>query len=108
MVSSVKCVSMVAAAGALVAGSVNAYRGVKGRKIMLADAQRIADANGGKIPTGGMTKDGTLWDGFTTVDKIKKESKKGVAIGAGISAVAAGVMTAVVSGLTLLAKAHIK
>ena len=103
--SSVKCVGMVATAGALVAGGLNAYRGMKARK---QDAQRISDSNGGKIPTGGMTKDGKMWDGFTTVDKVKKDTNKSIAIGTALSALAGGIATAVVSAATLLAKAHIK
>ena len=106
--SSVKCVGMVATAGALVAGGLNAYRGMKARKGIVQDAQRISDSNGGKIPTGGMTKGGKMWDGFTTVDKVKKDTNKSIAIGTALSALAGGIATAVVSAATLLAKAHIK
>lgn len=106
--SSVKCVGIMAAAGAAVTGGVSLYNGLKTRKKVISDAQKFADLNGGKIPTGGMTKDGKLWDGFTTVDQIKKDTKKSVAIGTSISAAMGAVAAAVVSGLTLLAKAHIK
>lgn len=106
--SSVKCVGAVAAAGALVSGGLGLYRGIKARKHVIESAQRISAANGGRIPTGGMKPDGTLWDGFTTVDKVKKDSKKGVAIGTAVTALAGGVISAVVSAATLLAKAHIK
>ena len=42
------------------------------------------------------------------VDKIKKDSRKGIAVGTGITAAVGAVSTAVVSALTLLAKAKIK
>ena len=106
--SSVKCVGMVAAAGAAFVGGVSAYRGIKARKTIISSAQKIADGNNGKIPTGGITKDGKMWDGFTTVDQVKKDTAKKVAIGTAFSALIAGVGTACVSALTLLAKAHIK
>lgn len=106
--SSVKCVGLVAAAGAAVAGGVSAYKGIQARKRIIADAQRIADGNGGKIPTGGMTKDGKMVDGFTTVDAVKKNTKKGIILGTAVTALVAAVGTAAASALTLLAKAHIK
>lgn len=108
MGASVKCVGMVAAAGAAIAGGVGAYRGVKARKNIISDMQKISDANGGKIPTGGMTKDGKLWDGFITMDDVKKDTKKKLTLGVAINTVVAGAMTALVSGVTLLAKSHIK
>lgn len=106
--SSVKCVGLMAGAGALAMGGLSLYKGVKTRNKIVADAQKFSDAHGGKIPTGGMTKDGKLWDGFTTVDKIKKNTKKTVAISTAVSSVVGGVITAGISALTLLAKAKIK
>jgi len=105
--SNVKCVGLMAAAGAVVSGGFSLYSGMKARKKIVAHAQTISDANGGKIPTGGM-KNGAMWDGFTTVDKVKKDTAKGLVIGTGASAVTGAIVTAVVSGLTLLAKAKIK
>lgn len=106
--TSMKCVGIMAAAGAAVSGGITVYNGLKARKNILKDAQKISDSNGGKIPTGGMTKDGKLWDGFTTIDDIKKDSKKKLAVGTAINTVAGAVSTAIVSGLTLLLKSHIK
>lgn len=106
--SSVKCIGAMAALGAAATGGYALYNGIKGRKQAIATAQTIANNNGGKIPTGGMTKEGALWDGFTTVDEVKKKTKKAVAMGTGISAVMGAISTAVISGLTLLAKAKIK
>ena len=106
--SSVKCVGIMAATGAMAAGGLSLYNGNKARKMVVANAQKIADANGGKIPTGGMTKDGKMWDGFTTVENIKKDSKKKLVVGTAINTVAAGAITAAISALTLFAKAKIK
>ena len=106
--SSIKCIGAVAALGAAACGGITAYGGMKNRKAAIAHAQSIADSNGGKIPTGGMTKDGALWDGYTTVDEVKKKSGKAVAFGAALSAIVGGVSTAIIAGLTLLAKAKIK
>ena len=105
--SSVKCIGAMAAAGAVVTGGIGLYRGLQARKKIIANAETISKANGGKIPTGGMTKDGKLWDGFTTVDKIKKDSAKGIAFGTAMTAIAGAVSTAVISAVTLLAKAKV-
>lgn len=105
--SSVKCIGAMATLGAVATGGYALYNGIKSRKQAITAAQMIADKNGGKIPTGGM-KNGMLWDGFTTVDEVKKNTKKAVAMGTGISAVMGAISTAIISGLTLLAKAKIK
>ena len=105
--SSVKCVGLMAAAGAIVSGGLGYYRGSKVRKHIIDDAQKIANKNGGKIPTGGMTKDGKLWDGFTTVDEVKKDTKKTMALSTTVNAVAGAIGTAIISALTLFAKSHI-
>ena len=106
--SNMKCVGIMAAAGAVVSGGMTLYKGMNARKKVIANAQHIADGRGGKIPTGGMTKDGKMWDGFTTVDQIKKDSAKGLAVTTALSTAAGAVATSVISALTLLAKAHIK
>ena len=106
--SNMKCVGIMAAAGAVASGGMSLYRGIKTRKQVIANAQHVADGYNGKIPTSGVTKDGKRWDGYTTVDQIKKDSAKGIAVGTALSAVAGAVATTVISGLTLLAKAHIK
>ena len=82
--SSVKCIGAMAAAGALVSGGYSLYRGSKARKQVISNAETIAKSNHGQIPTGGMTKDGKMWDGYTTVDKVKKDTAKGLAQGVGI------------------------
>ncbi|MCR5265146.1 MAG: hypothetical protein K6E29_00960 [Cyanobacteria bacterium RUI128] len=106
--SSVKCVGAMAAAGAVVSGGIGLYRGLQARKAIIKNAQKVSDANGGKIPTGGMTKDGKLWDGYTTVDKVKKDTRKGIALGTIATAISGAVCTAAIAALTLLAKAKIK
>lgn len=105
--SSVKCIGAMAALGAAATGGYTLYKGMKSRKAAITLAEKRADKDG-RIPTGGMTKDGTLWDGFTTVDQIKKDTKKGVLIGSGIASAMGAISTAVIAGLTLLAKAKIK
>ena len=106
--SSIKCIGAVAALGAAACGGMTAYTGMKNRKAALAHAESIAKSHGGKIPTGGMTKDGALWDGYTTVDEVKKKTKKAVAFGATLSAIVGGISTAIIAGITLLAKAKLK
>ena len=106
--SSIKCVGAVAAAGALVSGGFGLYKGIKTRNAIIDNAQRISKVNGGKIPTGGMTKDGKLWDGFTTVDKVKKDTKKGVVLGTIMTTIAGAVSAAVIAAATLLINAKIK
>lgn len=105
--SSVKCVGLMAAAGAVVTGGLSLYKGAKARKQVITNAQMIADKNNGRIPTGGM-KNGVLWDGFTTVEQVKKDSKKALVLGTATSSVIGGITTAIISGLTLLAKAKLK
>lgn len=105
--SSVKCIGAMAALGAAATGGLTLYKGMKSRKSAIALAEKRADKDG-RIPTGGITKDGALWDGFTTVDQIKKDTKKGVLVGSGIASVMGAISTAVIAGLTLLAKAKIK
>ena len=106
--STVKSVGAVAAAGALVSGGITLYNGIKTRKKVVENAQRIADQEGGKIRTGGMTKDGKLWDGYTTVDQIKKDTRKGVAVGTAISAAAGAFLSAGIASLAFLLKAKLK
>lgn len=105
--SSVKCVGLMAAAGAVVTGGLSLYKGAKARKQVITNAQMVADKNNGRIPTGGM-KNGVLWDGFTTVEQVKKDSKKALVLGTAASSVIGGITTAIISGLTLLAKAKLK
>ena len=105
--ASVKCVGTMAAAGALVAGGFNLYKGLKARKHVVNSAEKMANIHGGKIPTGGMTPDGKLWDGFTTVEQVKKETKKAVAIRTTLSSVFGAVMAGVCAAGTLFLKKHI-
>ena len=105
--SSIKCVGLMTAAGMVATGGLSLYKGAKARKQVIANAQKIADSNNGRIPTGGM-KNGVLWDGFTTVEQVKKDSKKALVTGTAISSIIGGISTALISGLTLLLKAKIK
>lgn len=106
--SSVKCIGAVAALGAAVTGGATLYQGMKTKKQTVAAAQVIADSNGGKIPIGGRTKDGKMWDGFTSVKDIKKNMNKAVALATGFSAALGAIASGAIAGITLLAKAKIK
>lgn len=106
--SSVKCVGLVAGLGALATGSLSYYRGSKMREKVISDAQRVSYAHGGKIPTGGMTKDGKMWDGYITLDQVKKDTKKRLILSTAVTTVVSGLLTAGISALTLLAKAKLK
>lgn len=106
--SSGKCIAIMAATGAVVSGGVNLYYGSKARKISIANAEKVASENGGKIPVNGMTKDGKLWNFDMTVDDVKKNANKSLSMGVTMNALAGAAATAVVSGLTLLLKSHIK
>ena len=106
--SNVKCIGLMAATGAVVSGGMSLYNGIKARKAVIAHAQKISDTNGGRIPTGGMTKDGALWDGFTTVDAVKKQANKKLALISSLNAISGAIGAGIISGLTLLAKAKLK
>ena len=103
--SMVKCVGAVALAGGAIAGGVALGKGLVRRKQIIRSAENIASRNGGKIPTGGMTKDGALWDGYTTVADEKKKVNKTVALMTGASALAGTLISAGCAALTLLMKA---
>ena len=103
-----KCIAITSAAGAAISGGVNLYYGMKARKISLANAEKVASENGGKIPVNGMTKDGKLWNFDMTVDDVKKNADKSLAMGTTMNAIAGAAVTAIVSGLTLLLKSKIR
>ena len=106
--SVVRCIGTVAATGGIIAGGLALGKGiVRGRQIMKT-AGNIAAQNGGKIPTGGRTKDGGFWDGFTTVEAEKKKVRKTVAIMTGATAIAGALLSAAGAALTLLVQKGIK
>ena len=105
--SSVKCISLMTGIGAASIGGMGLYQGNKVRQKQIQVAEQIAKTNQGKIPTGGMTKDGKLWDGFTTVDQVKKDTKKQVGFYAAVNAIKGAAVFGAISGLTLLAKAKL-
>jgi hypothetical protein len=105
--STMKTVGIMTMAGGAISGGISLYKGMQARKAMMANAEKVAKKDG-RIPIGGMTKDGALWDGFTTIDKVKQDSKKAVIIGSAMSSAVGAVSTGIISGLTLLLKSHIK
>ena len=105
---SVKVIGSMALVGAAVSGGASLYSGMKARKISLENAKNAANANGGVIPVQGMTKDGKIWDKNMTVDDVKKFANKTVAMTTTMNALAGAAATALVAGLTLLAKNKFK
>ena len=105
--SVVKCIGAVAATGGLFAGGLALGKGIVRGKKIIKSASDIAARHGGTIPTGGMTKDGALWDGFTTVDEEKKKVRKHVALMTGASAIAGALLSAAGAALTLLVQSKL-
>jgi len=64
-----------AACGALT-GGLSYLSATHQIKKQMKVVNQIAAENGGKVPTGGMTKDGKLYDGFTTPEEVKKGYNK--------------------------------
>ena len=106
--TAIKCIGAVAATGGIIAGGLALGKGmVRGRQI-IKTAENIAAQNGGVIPTCGVTKDGGLWDGETTVDAEKKKVRKDVAIMTVASTIAGTLISAAGAALTLLVKKGLK
>ncbi len=71
MASVVKCLGTMAIGSFIGAAGSAYYLQKKMDKAALAVAS--AHAKDGKIPIGGQTKDGKMWDGSITVDEFKKQ-----------------------------------
>jgi hypothetical protein len=93
-------------AGFATGAGLSYYKTAKGIDFMKKQAELTA--KDGFIPTGGMTKDGKLWDGKISVDEYKKNLDKWHAKTAIISGIIASVGCAVLSGLTLLLRGKVK
>ncbi len=106
MASVVKCMGIMAGAG-LLGGAASSYY-IQSKVNKAAMKEVSAHAKDGKIPIGGMSKDGKMWDGFMTVDEFKKNLDKKTQISALITGAMAAVATSVVSGLTLLLRGKVK
>ena len=66
----------LSAIGGAITGGVSYISSTRAINKQMKIVNKIAAENNGKVPTGGMTKDGALWDGFTTPQEIKKQSNK--------------------------------
>lgn len=106
MVSVAKCMGIMAGAG-LLGGAASSYL-VQSKVNKVAMREISAHAKDGKIPIGGMTKDGKMWDGQMTVDEFKKNLDKKTKVSSLITGLMSAVGIAVVSGLTLLLRGKIK
>lgn len=69
---------------------------------------QMAAENGGRIPTGGMNKDGALWDGYTTPDEVKATYNKARLKATASSAAMGAVLTFALNYGLVLAKKLIK
>lgn len=106
MASVVKCMGIMAGAG-LLGGAASSYL-VQSKVNNLAMSQVAAHAKDGKIPIGGMTKDGKMWDGQMTVDEFKKNLDKKTKVSSLVTGLMSAAGVAVISGLTLLLRGKIK
>ncbi len=106
MASVVKCMGIMAGAG-LLGGAASSYF-VQSKVNNLAMSQIDAHAKDGKIPIGGRTKDGKMWDGQMTVDEFKKNLDKKTKVSSLVTGLMSAAGVAVISGLTLLLRGKIK
>ena len=102
MAGIVKCMSIMSGIG-LIGGAGCAYAMQKrGDKVLMNEVSK--HAKDGKIPIGGQSPDGKMWDGAMSVEDFKKNLNKKTMIASTITGVIAAIGTAIVSGLTLLVK----
>ena len=101
-----KCMGIMTAAGfALGAGATYYAKSKQGKALM----QNIeATAKNGKIPIGGMTEDGKMWDGEVTVDEAKKNLNKATKIMSLITGAATAIGIALITGATLLLRGKVR
>ena len=101
-----KCLGIMAAGSFIGAAGSSYYIQSRMNKAVAKEAQ--AHAKDGKIPIGGMTKDGKMWDGAITVEEFQKKLNKSAQIAALIKGAGVALFTTLVSGVTLLMKAKLK
>lgn len=105
MAGIVKCMSIMTGVGLLGGAGASYYMQSKADKAVLN--QVAAHAKDGKIPIGGQTPDGKLWDGAITVDEFKKNLNKKTQVASAVTGLITAVGTALVAGLTLLLKSKL-
>lgn len=69
--------------------------------------QMSSISQNGKLQIGGQSPDGKHWDGQITLEEFKKNLSKKTMITSTIAGVVAAIGTAIISGLTLLAKSKL-
>lgn len=106
MASVTKCLGIMAAGSFIGSTGASYFMQSKMNKTLLGETEKMA--KNGKIPIGGMTKDGKLWDGAITVEEFRKNLKKQAQISSLLKGAAVAVFTTLVSGLALLMKAKLK
>ena len=101
-----KCMGIMTAAGfAFGAGATYYAKTKQGKAIM---QQLETTVKNGKIPIGGMTKDGKMWDGEVTVDEAKKNLNKASKIMSLVTGAAAAIGTAFIAGVTLMLRGKVR
>lgn len=106
MAGVVKCMGIMSGVG-LLGGAASSYL-LQSKVNKVAMQEVSAYAKDGKIPIGGRTKDGKMWDGHMTVDEFKKNLDKKTKISSLITGLMSAAGIAVISGLTLLLRGKIK
>ncbi|MDE6139287.1 MAG: hypothetical protein K2F57_07430, partial [Candidatus Gastranaerophilales bacterium] len=100
------CMGIMTGVG-LAGGALSSYyMQSKVNKAIVNQAQ--TQAVDGKIPIGGKTKDGKLWDGKVTVDEFKKQLDKKAQATSLVSGLFTAAGTALITGLTLLLRGKVK
>ena len=100
-----KSIAIMASAGLVVGGGSSYLLQRKANDVIIRQASAVAQ--NGKIPIGGRTKDGKMWDGAISIDNFKKDLNKKSLITSSIVGVMSAIGTAALSGLTLLVKSKL-
>lgn len=100
-----KCMGIMGG-GSFLVGAATTY--ILNRKANDAIIERSPKKPNGKIPIGGMTPDGKLWDGEISPEDYKKQLDKRAKINALVSGGITAIGTAIVSALTLLLRGKVK
>jgi hypothetical protein len=105
MAGIVKCMGVMSGIGLLGGAGASYLMHSRGDKVFLNEVSK--HAKDGKIPIGGRTEDGKMWDGAMSVEDFKKNLNKKTMIASAITGAIAAIGTAIVSGLTLLVKSKL-
>ena len=106
MVSVAKTMGIMSVAGAAL-GAGSSYL-LQKRRDNITIQQAKAFSKDGKIPIGGRTPDGKMWDGQISVEEFQKNLTKKRTISSVVVGVISAVGMALISGLTLALRGKIK